>query len=211
MFKFARVILSILVVVFLGGRLSAEEIGRVQLGGKDIIVDGNGTWAYADKDAQTNAVCTDGTPVKSKKLNLSICVKEPWRVSTSASDSFEFQIDNKSDEIYAGAITERANLTLDALEYAIISNAASGTGARKEDIPVVKKSKIMINGVEWSYIEYDVNFKGTKFRFANYYVSLGDSGAAQFVYWCSLPYFEKNRASIESSASSLVVSDKIVQ
>jgi hypothetical protein len=193
------------------GLASAAEIGRVDLNGRTLIIDDTGTWKYAEQSAAVDSACSDGQLMKSRKLDLSVCVREPWIIDDKSGAEFEIKFTDHDDEIFAGLITERSNLPLKMLEYAILTNAADATGVRKKDIPVIKKSKIKINGVEWSYIEYNVDFKGAKFTFGNYYISLGETGAVQAVFWCSKAYFDKNRKIIEDAAMTLKVSDKVLQ
>lgn len=191
---------------------TAAEIGRVELNGRSIVIDDNGTWTYADPGAAANGSgvdCTGGTTLTSKKLNVSFCVKAPWKVQTDANASFEYSVYDLSDEIYSGLITERAKMPIETLEFAIIANAASATGVSREQIPVIKQEKLQLNGRDWRYIEYDVNFKGADFRFGNYYTTLGEAGAVQYVFWCSKAYFETNRPKIQALAATLVASEKI--
>lgn len=191
---------------------SAAEIGRVELNGRTIVVDDNGTWTYAGQGSAANGAgvdCSAGTVLQSKKVNVSLCVTSPWKVQSDANESFEYSVYDLADEIYSGLITERAKMPMETLEFAIIANAASATGVSREQIPVVKQEKLQLNGREWRYIEYDVNFKGAEFRFGNYYTTLGDAGAVQYVFWCSKAYFESNRPKIQALAATLVASDKI--
>ncbi len=187
---------------------AAEEAGRAQLNGRTIILQAGGTWKYAD-DAPTAAVdCSGGKVIKSKKLNLSVCVVQPWKIDPTPSEAMEFQLLEPEQDIFVGFITERAPMPFAVLKEAIISNAARATGVHAEDVPVLKESKVALNGKEWNYIEYDVDFKGAKFRFGNYYVSLGDLGVAQMVFWCSKAYFDQNRPLIEALAAKVNISDK---
>jgi hypothetical protein len=195
-----------------GSAASAAEIGRVTLNGRVIIVDDSGTWAYAEPGAASNAMgsdCSGGILLKSKKVDVSLCVREPWKIQSDANESFEYSVYDLSNEIYSGLITERAAMPIETLEFAIIANAASATGVAREQIPVVRQDKLQINGREWRYIEYDVNLKGAEFRFGNYYTTLGETGAVQYVFWCSKAYFDSNRSAIEALASTLMASEKI--
>jgi hypothetical protein len=186
----------------------ADEIGRHELNGRTIIIDSNGTWKYAEANAVSNGECTDGNVIASQKLRLSVCVKSPWRMDNSGSGTFGFQFDNSVSEIYGGAITEKTELPVEALEYGILKNAADAMGLRNEDVPVLKKSKVTLNNVEWNYIEYEIKLKGASFRFGNYYISLGETGVAQVAFWCGRAHFENNRKQIEEMASTIEVSSK---
>lgn len=206
--RYYVLILAVLAGV-MGASAWADEIGRHEINGRAIIIDSNGTWTYAEEAPESTRECVDGNSVASRKLRLSICVRSPWKMdNTGGTGSFEFQFDNNQSEIYGGAITEKTELPLEALEYAILKNAADAMGLRNDDVPVWKKSKVTLNDVEWRYIEYDITLKGAAFRFGNYYISLGETGVAQVAFWCGRAYFEKNRKQIEEMASSIRVSSK---
>lgn len=186
----------------------ADEIGRHEINGRAIIIDCNGTWKYAEAGAVPTGECADGNIITSKKINLSMCIDPAWRIDNKINGNFEFQFYNASSEIYGALVTERTGVPTEALEYAILFHAANAMGLRNEDVPVLKKSKVTLNGVEWNYIEYDIKLKGANFRFGNYYISLGETGVAQLPFWCGRAYFEKNRKQIEEVASTIKVSSK---
>lgn len=186
----------------------AEEIARHEINGRAIIIDSDGTWKYAEAVAAPTGECADGNIITSKKINLSMCIDSAWRIDNKTSGNFEFQFYNASSEIYGALVAERTGVPTEALEYAILFHAANAMGLRNEDVPVLKKSKVTLNGVEWNYIEYDIKLNGANFRFGNYYISLGETGVAQIPFWCGRAYFEKNRKQIEEMASTIEVSSK---
>ena len=186
----------------------AAEIGRHEINGRSIIIDSNGTWKYAEAGAAPTGECVDGNIITSKKINLSMCIDRAWRIDNKISGDFEFQFYNGSSEIYGALITERTGVPTEALEYAILFHAANAMGLRNEDVPILKKSKVTLNGVEWNYLEYDIKLQGANFRFGNYYISLGETGVAQVPFWCGRAYFEKNRKQIEDMASTVKISSK---
>ncbi len=189
----------------------ADEIGRATIEGRTVIVDSNGTWKYAeaavDANGQAQIDCTKGTVTKSKKLAVSLCVTPPWTLDSGASGLMELQVVNKDLDIYFGLVTERTTMPLAGIRRAILYNAAQATAVREEDIVIAKESTEKIGGHEWSYIEYDVTFNGAKFRFANYYSSLGDLGIIQSVFWCSASYFEQNRAVMSDFMKGIAFQD----
>jgi hypothetical protein len=185
----------------------SEEIGRAVINGKAIVVDGNGTWKYADAPLAATtpetADCGTGSTIKSKKLPLSLCIAPPWRLDQSPQGSMEMQAVNGEADLYFGLVTERSPVPLAMLRKAILYNAAQATGVREEDIAVAKEELATINGYEWNYIEYDVNYQGAKFRFSNYYGALADVGNVQAVFWCSPAYFDQNKQLVQKFMSTI--------
>lgn len=202
----------VLILAVLAGVMSVKagsaEIARHEINGRAIIIDSDGTWKYAEAGVAPTGECADGKIITSKKINLSMCIDPAWRIDNKTSGNFEFQFYDSSSEIYGALIAERTGVPIEALEYAILFHAANAMGVRNEDVPILKKSKVTLNGVEWNYIEYDIKLQGANFRFGNYYISLGEAGVAQLPFWCGRAYFEKNRKQIEKIASTVKVSPK---
>jgi hypothetical protein len=187
---------------------TAEEIGRTTIGGRTAVIDSNGTWVYADGNAgaqASNATCETGSKIKSKKLPISFCVYKPWGLDSTPPSSMEFQAVNSDLDLYFGLITERTQMDLAGLKDAILYNAASASGLRSEDVPILKESKETINGVEWNYMEYDIAISGGNFRFGNYFVSLGDRGAVQAAFWSSRSFFETNKPGMIAMMNKVVL------
>jgi hypothetical protein len=183
---------------------TAEEIGRATVNGRSVIIDSKGTWVYADAAAPgTSAVgdC-DGYAFKSKRLPLSSCLRKGWELSTAPPGAMEIQAYQVDVGIYSGIIVEPMEMTYEALRKAIIFNAATGSGVRPEDIIVVKEDKQTFGDHSWNYIEYDVTFSGTKFRFGNFHTALEKGGVAQVVFWSSPAFFEKNGPTLIEVMSS---------
>lgn len=199
------ILVSLLAVSFVA---EAEEIGRVDLKGRSIVVDSNGTWKYADEapaGAAPSATCAANQLLQSKKLPVSLCLQSGWRLMPTPAESMEFEAVQTDKDIYVGLITERTTMLDGAVREAILYNAASATNVKVADVPVVLEEKRKIGDEDWNYIVYDVSFSGAPFRFANYYKSLGDKGAVQLVFWSSKSYFEEDRVLQDAVANTLVL------
>jgi hypothetical protein len=186
--------------VFFGtcGAMSAE-IGRATVAGRLVVLDSNGTWAYADEASAASpqdATCASGNVIKSKKLPISICVTKPWRIDETAPGSMEMQVVQTELDLFVGLVTERTQMPVSTIRQAILANAASFAGIRAEDVATLKDTSETLNGVEWKYIEYEVVYSGAKFRFGNFHQSLGELGAVQVAFWSSAAYFDQNRSAI---------------
>lgn len=191
---------AVLGSVFLGsyGAMSAE-IGRATVSGRLVVLDSNGTWAYADEASNTapqDSSCTSGKVINSKKLPISICLTKPWKLDEEPQGSMEMQVVQTELDLFVGLVTERTQMPVATIRQAILVNAASFAGVRAEDVAILKDTSETLNGVEWKYIEYEVDYSGAKFRFGNFHQSLGELGAVQVAFWSSAAYFDQNRSAI---------------
>lgn len=186
------------------GLAIADEAGRVQLNGREVILQSDGTWKYSDAEtAAASADCGAGQGVASKKLPVSFCLPQGWRMMANPSESMEFEAVQNEKDIYVGLITERTSMNDAAIRDAVLYNAASAAGIKQADVPVVLEEKRTFAGQDWNYIVYDVTFTGATFRFANYYKALGDKGSTQLVFWASKGYFDEDKAQEEAVAATL--------
>ncbi|NJM31469.1 MAG: hypothetical protein HC855_16525 [Rhizobiales bacterium] len=188
----------------------AEEIGRATIDGREVVIDSNGTWSYADGAAAAGqqAPACAGNVLESKKVGVSFCLAAPWKLDSAPAGAMEIQAHHPESDIYFGLIPERTQMPAEALRRAIIYNAAQATNTQEKDIPVAAESKETFNGKEWNYIQYDVDFSGAKFTFANYYVTLGDRGVVQAVFWCSPAYFEQNKDAMKAMMTGFSLAQK---
>lgn len=185
---------------------SAAEIGRTTIGGRTAIIDSNGTWAYVDTGPQvSDSSCATGTSIKSKKLPIHFCVDKPWVMDNAPPGAMEFQVVHRDLDLYLGMIFERTQMELSGLKGAILYNAAAANGVRAEDVPIRKESTEAINGIDWSYIEYDVKVSGGNFRFGNFYTSLGERGVVQSVFWSNTTYFDEGKPAILAMMAKVFV------
>lgn len=126
-----------------------------------------------------------------------MCLTDAWRIVDDTNNSFDLEAMNRDADSYFGVVAERTVMTEKGLRNAIIYNAAKASKTRKSKIPVISDSKVNVGNLEWNLMVYDVVFDGSKFRFANYYKSLGNKGVVQAVFWCSQSYFDKVRPEFE--------------
>jgi hypothetical protein len=192
------VCLSLAMGLFFSSAVYATEIGRTTVNGRSVILDSAGTWAYADEAGATagaavKAGCDLGNNIASKKLPISVCLTQPWRVDNSPSSAMELQATHPDLDLYVGLITERTEMPLATLREAILYNAANASGIKTEDVPVLKESVESLNNQSWNYIEYEVVISGAKFRFGDYHKSLGELGVVQMAFWAPAAYFEQSK------------------
>jgi hypothetical protein len=199
--------LRILVLAFTACMVSAApaaELGRVPMNGRTVIIDDNGTWSYAPDNAPVAVnTCIAGRVLQSKKLPLSLCLPSNWKIVKPDGSAFEIQAVDLQTDTYFGLITERTIISREFLKQAIIEYAASAMQTTSDNVPIISETREQIGGKDWDYIIYDITLRGSKFRFGNFYLSLGDLGAVQVVFWCSTPYFDEVKEELRKVAQGI--------
>ena len=188
---------------FIASPAIASDIGRATIGGKEIILDADGTWKYAPLNNATATVACSGSPIQSGKLKVSMCLPQIWTINPNASAPFEYEFGDHTKDIYAGIITERTLMSSDLLDTAILTNAAGAMNITVNDMPIRRRAVVQLNGKEWHYLEFEADLKGSKFIMANYHQAFNEGGAAQVLFWTSEPFFDESRPEIEAVAATL--------
>lgn len=191
-------IVSFLAFLTLPNMATADELGRVDLNGREIIINDDNSWSYASKGEQ-NAVTTapDGcTVIKSKKFPISVCL-DPGKWSlTNVNDIAELQYKVIDKEIYAMILTEKALMPDEQLKKAILINGQEAAGLNKiEILKDIKESKI---GPKFGNVVYNAIVDGLDITYDSYYRSFPHTGLAQVImfssqkeYQASLPYMNE--------------------
>lgn len=158
----------------------AGEIGRAEIGGRTIIIDDNGTWAYAG-DAKPK-----GSAAKTGKLcdnfdRLVMCVRElGWKDASLGSQfiaSYSFE-----DKFYIGVIREQAGmadgLNKKNLRAAILVNAAQGSGRDIKDIKIFEEK----DSGKFNSIMYSAEINGLDIIYFNMF-RIFKNESIQIVFW----------------------------
>lgn len=171
----------------------AAEAGRVQLNGKEVILNDDNTWQFAPAPqpvANTNCV-----KIKSKTLPVSVCLDEKvWQIN-NAKSAAEFSFISKDAKLFLLMITETDEVQLDNFEKAIVANAQKVGGLK----PVLVSTKERINalGREWGRMVYDVDVDGNIFTFENMFTNLEGQGAVQYVFYAAEENYAGAQVEIE--------------
>jgi hypothetical protein len=210
-----RLMVVALAVLAMGPAVSAE-LGRVDLNGRQIIVDDNGTWSYAPPepaapvntpqlpppppgtvaDAATCAV----PPQRATRLAASFCFDPAeWNPGTpqGAQEFAYFSADGLSA---AAVVTETVFLNATALQQAIVTSTANGAGVTPEQVTVEDTGTHEVNGKTWSSVVFTLPFSGTNVTFRNYFISEQGVGTMQVVFWSE----PKDAASTAAKAETVL-------
>jgi hypothetical protein len=89
------------------------------------------------------------------------------------------------------------------LKTAVLSSIAHRINKDVNSIPVRERHSVTLNGTQWEYVEFEVEFEGTKAIFGDYYQTFNPTGVVQLLFWASPPLFDAGKAEIETVAASL--------
>jgi len=175
---------------------SAQEIGRVQLQGRTVILFGDNTWRFAETSADA-ASCTGGTIAWSSQIvPLSMCLPAGSRAS-AAQGAFETMIDGARGEFFGGIIAERVAIDMDAMANIVIENARRGG---MTDVQTLSNEVVTLNGHAWRAVRYAGTIQSIQLTYANYTTRLGDQGTVQVILWST----QNLRATLDRIAEEMM-------
>lgn len=174
--------LFIAVAVLLASAAQAQELGKLEFGGREIVLFADGTWKYSDDSSPKPADrsdCTGLIALSSKKLPLSYCLSDRiWQRSDLGAD-YEASFKHMQYDLYFGVIPETTEIDPLYLEGIILQNAQAAAGLH--EVVVRANETAEINGVTWSYLEYATTTQGIPMVAMIYYHS-GMFGTVQLVF-----------------------------
>lgn len=157
--------------------------------GEQVILNGDGTWIYADKAQKTDQEIEVNNAkfekpqastflLKSKRNKSSFWIdSSKWSFKKPDHDAvIEYQFQLKGKDLYAMAITEGVEIPVDSLADIALTNAQGAA----PDAKVVKKEYRTVNGKKVIYMEMKGTIKGINFTYLGYYYA-SSAGATQFI------------------------------
>jgi len=183
----------------------AAEIGRAQLNGREIILNDDNTWQYADEEnvPATAAAEVDCVKIDSKTLPVGICLDEEVWVLGEQGGSAEFTFSTKDNSLFLLMITEKAQVPLKAFEKAIVANAQKAAGLKP--IKVEIKERIDALGIEWGRMVYEANIEGLIITYENFFTTMKDKGSVQFVFYTTSDNYAEAEAEIEKASTQISI------
>jgi hypothetical protein len=166
-------------LVLISNQAIADEKGRVQLNGREVILFDDNTWKFSsDAVSKTNKDCV---LIKSTTLPVTICLDDTVWTNGDSNDAAELSFVTKDETLFLLVITETDEVQLDAFEKAIVVNAQSAAG--KKPVEVKSKERLDAHGLEWGRMVYDADIEDIKIRYENYFTTIKGKGSVQFVFY----------------------------
>ena len=196
------VIILIAALLLAGAAASARELGRASVGGREIAIFEDRTWRFVDDLAPSPKDCPAGEVWQSRRLALSLCVKNGTWTSQGERYFFESLFTDPTSAAYAGIVTEAAPLTTQQMKDLVLATVKDNPEIR--EVRDVSYSTRTINGHELGVLDYTVTLKaGVSFRYRNIFGGVPNVGNFQMMYWTSPEQFGGHEADFEELAGTV--------
>lgn len=198
--RFITVLIAALLLA--GAAASARELGRAAVGGRQIAIFEDRTWRFVDELAPSPKNCPPGEVWQSRRLALSLCVKNGTWTSQGERYFFESLFTDPMSVAYAGIVTEAAPLTTQQMKDLVLATVKDNPEIR--EVRDVSYSTRTINGHELGVLDYTVVLKrGVSFRYRNIYGGIPDVGNFQMMFWASPEQFNEHETAFEELAGTV--------
>lgn len=208
--------LATICAVLVLGTFAMAQIKAVTSSGEEVILSNDGTWKYVKADAgSATAIATnpalfsqgkDATfPVKSAVVNASVYLNpKKWSFKKGEADAAaEFTFELKKKDAYAMVITERIEMTIEALRNVALENAKNAA----PDARIVSEEYRTVNGTKILCMQMEGTASGIKFTYYGYYYA-GSAGVLQLLTYTSQNLFEEYRPELQEFLNGLVIGGK---
>ena len=180
--------------------------------GEKVILNSDGTWAYADK-APKPAEKIDMNKKKFEKPKDSTFLLKSTRnnsaywlntakwsfAKTQADAAAEYRFQLKGKDLYGMVITEGIEMPLESLAEIAVTNARGAA----PDAKMIMQEYRVVNGKKLIYMEFKGTIKGVKFIYHGYYYS-NSSGSTQMVAYTAANAVAKYESEMTDFLNGLV-------
>jgi hypothetical protein len=166
----------------------SQEITATTAGGRDVILNPNGTWHYVE-EVETPSQADNGLPqffrpksatvlLKGKRVTYGLWYdRSKWLPDQDIDNaSAEFELTHVEGDRYVVIIPERIQIPLETLKIAAIANAKKVA----PDTRISFEEKRIVNGRKILFLKMDATIQGIPVSYINYYYS-GKAGAVQLM------------------------------
>ncbi len=180
--------------------------------GEKVILNGDGTWAYADKAPKPAAKIEtnkkkfekpkDSTFLLKSTRNNSACWINTgkWSFSKTQGDAAaEYRFQLKGKDLYAMVITEGIEMPVESLADTALTNARSAA----PDAKMIMQEYRVVNGKKVIYMEFKGTIKSVNFTYHGYYYS-NSSGSTQLLAYTATNAVAKYESDMTDFLNGLV-------
>ncbi len=180
--------------------------------GEKVILNGDGTWVYADKAPKAAQKIETNNKKFEKPVDAKFLVKstrnnsaywinsDKWTFKKAKEGSAsEYQFRLKDKDLFGMAITEEIEMPMESLADAALSNARNAAS----DAKIVMQEYRIVNGKKVIYMQMSCTIKGINFIYNGYYYS-NPSGSTQLVVYTAANTAGKYMPEINDFLNGLV-------
>lgn len=177
--------------------------------GKDVILNSDGTWKYAnvngekstEKEKNINIDVSNLQFVKSSKIPFGVWLDpKVWESEKNdETEPSEFSFKLKGEEGYGLMVNEPVAIPLESMKEIVVENMKK---AEAEDVKVNEEEDRVINGLPVKYLQIDAKVSKVPVNYMVYIYSGEDETIQLFTYSFG-KYFIKNRKQMENLMNGL--------
>ncbi len=180
--------------------------------GEKIILNSDGTWAYADKAPKPAGKIETNKQKFEKPKDATFLLKSTrnnsaywlntvkWSFGkTQADAAAEYRFQLKGKDLYGMAITEGIEMPLESLTDIALTNARSAA----PDAKMIMQEYRVVNGKKVIYMEFKGTIKGINFIYHGYYYS-NSSGSTQLLTYTAVNTVAKYKSEMDDFLDGLV-------
>jgi len=179
---------------------AADEVGRIELNGRQVILQDDFTWAYGSNAAKVAENCTT---VSSEVVPVSVCLDPNKWTFANLGGNAEHKLGLKGKELYLLIITEKQVLPISTLKKAAITNAQNASGLTK--VETLSESAALIDGHGFGQIDYATTVDGVKITYGNYHSSFEGKGSVQLVFFAAQGEYDGFKSEIAEAIAGVKI------
>lgn len=183
-----------LIMLCSSASMCQEPIRARTDGGREVILNADGTWKYAAEPAPKPSVsagfnksASAKTLFKAERGNFGLWYDDTkWHLSPKAQEPGRTTFDLKRGDGYGVFIVEELGMPIASLKKIALSNAKDVA----PDAKIIFEETRVVNGKEVLCMKIDGTIEGIPFRFYGYYYG-GKEGTVQLLTYTGQVLFEK--------------------
>ncbi len=161
--------------------------------GDEVLLFENGTWKYANKEAETSTFVPTNTDLfekdedatfllKSTKVDIGVWLDPTeWSFQKSQDNlEAEYELQLKGEDLYGMIIAEKVEIPIENLKEIALENGRDAA----PDLAVVQEEYRIVNGQKVLFLQLNGTLQGIKFTYYGYYYS-SPTGTVQFITYTS--------------------------
>jgi hypothetical protein len=200
-------LMASMIVVAAATALAQQPIKAKTETGKDVILNADGTWKYAELVTAPRVLVEVTKPGSAKKLFKSDRAKfgiwydeTKWHLSSKATEPGRTEFDLLRGDGYATAIIEEIGIPLNSLKRIALDNAKQAAA----DAKIIFEEYRTVNGRQVLCLKIEGTIEEIPFRFYGYYYG-GKEGTIQLLTFTGTSLFEKYESDFTSLLNGLEI------
>lgn len=196
--------LSVALLLFAAWPLGAQVRATTSTG-ESVILNPDGTWRYAAERSDTPFPVGTRSVSATERIDLLGGAaalyhdQRRWRVADSDAPGRP-RLEHVKGDAYAMVISERIQVPLTTLRYAVLQNAQKVD----PEADITRERRLRVNGADVLEVQLRATVQGIPLTYLNYLYS-GPSGTIQVLTWTSPNLFSEFRADLQTLLNGLTV------